>query len=102
MKSTKSTLTTIGVAAALALGGIAVAQTSGESTTNANDMSSSATMQNSGSSDLGGSNAQSSSSDTSVLGAGGSTPMSSDSSTAATSDMSASSGSGPVAQVDRN
>lgn len=79
MNATKKSLTTIGVAAALALGGIAVAQTATGSADGNTDMSSNATlMNNSGSSDLGSST--DASADTSTLGASSSTTMDSDTS----------------------
>jgi hypothetical protein len=105
MNITKKSLTTLGVAAAMALGGIAVAQTGDSASTagnNTQDQSlSSSTMNNSGtaSSDLGSSNTTMSSdtasnttmtNDTSTMGASGSSNTTMDA------------GSSPVAQVDRN
>ena len=91
MKASK-TLTTLSVAALLAAGGIAVAQTTGsDAAINSGDMSSSATVDNSASGDLGGT-AGLSSSDTSTLGAGSDTStLDSDTSLDAN-----------VAQMDRN
>jgi hypothetical protein len=94
MQATKKTLTTLGVAALLAAGGIAIAQTSApsDSGTNTQDQS---TMQNTAPAD---SSTQTQASDTSTLGASAA-PMGSSSTTESTStDTSAS----PVAQVDRN
>lgn len=93
MNGTKKTLTTLSAAAALALGGIAIAQTDASTNTQAGaSLGSSSTMQ---SSDTPSSDTSTLSSDTSTLGAG-----SSDSSTL--SDQSSSDLSNePVAQMDR-
>ena len=122
MNASKKTLTTLGVAAMMAIGGIAVAQTTGNGTagtTNPNDKSTSSTLQNSGTpnSNYGSANSTStmgagtssmgSSSSTSTLGAGASgmsTGTSSDTSTlGAGSTTSSDMGTSTAApQVDRN
>lgn len=93
MKVSK-TLTTLSVAAALAVGGIAVAQTSGQGE-NANDASQSSTLQaNPSSSDASSST---SAPDTSTLGASSGSMDSNASAEASTTTTDE-----PVAQVDRN
>lgn len=71
----KKTLTTLSVAALLAAGGIAVAQTAPYGTAPATDMSSSATIDNSTTGDLGSTAGAGdmSNTDTSTLGAGSDT-----------------------------
>jgi hypothetical protein len=96
MNGTKKTLTTLSAAAALALGGIAIAQTTTDNSSQAGaSLGSSQTTQNSDTSTMNNSN------DTSTLGAGSSTlgsDSSTASSTASSSDMNAGQ---PVAQADR-
>lgn len=94
----KKTLTTLSVAALLAAGGIAVAQTVGtDSSAPSSDMSSSATVSNSASADMGSTAGSSTmgSADTSTLGAG-----SSDTATLG-SDTGTLDANSPVAQADR-
>lgn len=78
MNSTKKTLTTLTAAAALAIGGIAIAQTSADNSGAGASLGSSSTMQNSGDQSLNSSTApadsstmssNSAASDTSTLGA---------------------------------
>lgn len=84
MNATKKTLTTLTAAAALALGGIAIAQTSGDAAPAGASTGSSSTLDNSSS-------------------AGTAAPSSDMSSTPATTDMGASSTTDTsVAQADRN
>lgn len=84
MNATKKTLTVLTTAAAMALGGIAIAQTSSDTSGAGASLGSSSTMQNSGNSTMGSSDLSTdqstmsntttpSSSDTTTLGAGPST-----------------------------
>jgi hypothetical protein len=93
MKASK-TLTTLSVAAALAVGGIAVAQTSGQGENTADPSASQSSTLQYGQSSADSSAPATASPDTSTLGANSaSTPMDSSASAEASE---------PVAQVDRN
>lgn len=96
MNSTKKTLTTLSAAAAMALGGVAIAQgySSGDTSSQPAPLGSSSTMQNTGDASQSSSTTLGApSSDTSTLGA-----SSSATTTETTTDTSAS----PVVQMDRN
>jgi hypothetical protein len=86
MNGTKKTLTTLTAAAALAIGGIAIAQTTGSDTSQAGaSLGSSSTMQNSGDQSLSqpagndtlSNSATSTTTDTSAMGASADAPLAS-------------------------
>lgn len=100
MQKSKKTLTTLSVAAALALGGIAVAQTTdGQTGTNAQNPSTASATMGAGAATPGTTNSSDLTSGTMSNSAGTATTTTDSSTTGSSTSLDASA---PVAQVDRN